>query len=1240
MLKRISPRLVIKRFTSQSQRIVNRLDQNTLDGLKEDRIAQVQRKLSLIEACLRTNQMERAQILFNAVIQQNKNAIQEGLVNTSLLNLFIRTSSAGLVSDASRNASLAADGMKQSLLWYQRLKSLQLQPNVTTYALLLKAAINFRNCSTQNGSKSTDFVKIILSDFRKNMMSQRDNVGDGDNDLTSLFKHYEFTESEVKILNEYLFQKSQQQQADSGVTYVQNESNLPQISAVNTPNMAFVQQNLKALDANFENLVDLQIHVEQESFRISQEQLMLSDQKVKDVTGIGRVSPELKKLSMIWLKRLTTRISGEIQHYKENGAAMNEGQLGEYLPFLMLFEKEPEKVALATISQFIKAFSNGRDSIKAANLVLDIGQSAEQEHRMMLLSDKKLRQKMVNDYVTVQKLVQSNQLFQRQYRKAAAQLGKEEMDVLTHWSRPVNANVGSLLCSMMLDSAQIALRDGEIAFDRLQVTPERALSFDVELVDAFSHGLVFENGKQHGIVRVHEAVLNILGSAEQASNLPKDAIKSSSHTFIPKLLPMLVPPKPWTDHESGGYLTIRTAAVRGITRELEAYLKHANLTGSMDRVFGGLDALGRTKWRVNEDLLKHIIYAWNNGEKVSKLPVEQLQRPAPIPKPDDFESNAASRAQWHRAVEEQTQSYYDAKSIKISENYKIEIARSLAGRTLYFPHNMDFRGRAYPIAQLFNHMGNDLSRSLLIFDDPKPLGSTGLRWLKIHLANCYGFDKATFDEREQFADSVLNKIHAAAENPFAKDDGNARFWINADKPWLTLSTAMEISNAIKSGKPEEYLSRLPVHQDGSCNGLQHYAALGGDYEGACQVNLASGFDRPQDVYSAVASKVRKMVQEDMESIQSSSEQLDFSKPIKQIDFIKPGVQKILAELIGPERIDRKVVKQTVMTSVYGVTAIGARDQIANRLKEKYYPHTFSEEQIFQLSRYVAPKVFSALDDTFKEARKIQNWLAQSAKILSKSLPPEQIERSLRLLDQLKSQRKLQQLDQSSKDSIRKQVKSLQSSSSVVVWTTPLGMVVAQPYKDIKHVTISTAMQSFTLKDHRKKSSVDVSKQVQGFPPNFIHSLDATHMLMTALECYSQGMTFASVHDSYWTHACDVDRLRIILKEQFVKMHSQPIMENLQEELMLRYGHRKIRSNEKIEPVDDVVASIDSTSGNDQLPNSSTSGEEVSSPQASENTSEGVKKRRGYFYKNIELPPLPPKGDFDINQVLNSEYFFN
>ena len=35
------------------------------------------------------------------------------------------------------------------------------------------------------------------------------------------------------------------------------------------------------------------------------------------------------------------------------------------------------------------------------------------------------------------------------------------------------------------------------------------------------------------------------------------------------------------------------------------------------------------------------------------------------------------------------------------------------------------------------------------------------------------------------------------------------------------------------------------------------------------------------------------------------------------------------------KIDRKIVKQTVMTTVYGVTLIGAKDQIQNRLHETY-----------------------------------------------------------------------------------------------------------------------------------------------------------------------------------------------------------------------------------------------------------------------------------------------------------------
>lgn len=35
-----------------------------------------------------------------------------------------------------------------------------------------------------------------------------------------------------------------------------------------------------------------------------------------------------------------------------------------------------------------------------------------------------------------------------------------------------------------------------------------------------------------------------------------------------------------------------------------------------------------------------------------------------------------------------------------------------------------------------------------------------------------------------------------------------------------------------------------------------------------------------------------------------------------------------------------------------------------------------------------------------------------------------------------------------------------------------------------------------------------------------------------------------VHDSYWTHACDVDNMNRILREKFVELYETPILENV------------------------------------------------------------------------------------------------
>ncbi len=87
-------------------------------------------------------------------------------------------------------------------------------------------------------------------------------------------------------------------------------------------------------------------------------------------------------------------------------------------------------------------------------------------------------------------------------------------------------------------------------------------------------------------------------------------------------------------------------------------------------------------------------------------------------------------------------------SLKCDFTLKLEVAKSFSKVSrIYFPHNVDFRGRLYPIPPHLNHMGADIARGLLEFAEGRPLGKSGLKWLKIHLSNKMGKDKLSFPER-------------------------------------------------------------------------------------------------------------------------------------------------------------------------------------------------------------------------------------------------------------------------------------------------------------------------------------------------------------------------------------------------------------------------------------------------------------------------------------------------------------
>ena len=109
-----------------------------------------------------------------------------------------------------------------------------------------------------------------------------------------------------------------------------------------------------------------------------------------------------------------------------------------------------------------------------------------------------------------------------------------------------------------------------------------------------------------------------------------------------------------------------------------------------------------------------------------------------------------------------------------------------------------------------NHLGSDLCRGMLEFAEGRPLGLTGLRWLKIQLANLFGgsISKLSFDARVAHIDNCMDQVFESAERPL---DGS-RWWIKAEDPFQFLAACMEVRNAIKSGSPETYISFLPVHQ--------------------------------------------------------------------------------------------------------------------------------------------------------------------------------------------------------------------------------------------------------------------------------------------------------------------------------------------------------------------------------------------------------------------------------------------
>ena len=665
------------------------------------------------------------------------------------------------------------------------------------------------------------------------------------------------------------------------------------------------------------------------------------------------------------------------------------------------------------------------------------------------------------------------------------------------WPQQVKIQIGAWLLAKLIDVAKI------------QVEPQAGAT-ETTMEPAFRHSQVTRKGKTIGVAIPHVALLTKLRREPAAS-------------AIAAKLPMLVPPIPWTGVKEGGYLQQITPVVRIAHDTTQAaYTKAAAEKGDLDQIFAGLDVLGRTGWSINRDVLKVMLDAWNSGEVIAAIPPEDPELSYP-PEPDSSADKVEKR-RWHMERERIDNEKAGYHSQRCFYNLQLELARAFANEVFYFPHSIDFRGRAYAVPPYLSHMCADNARGLLTFAQGKELGEEGLKWLKVQLANVFGYDKASLKDREQFAVDSLDEIRDSATKPLE----GRRWWLKAEDPWQCLAACFELNAAFDLPDPTTFVSRLAVHQDGTCNGLQHYAALGGDTFGASQVNLEPG-DRPADIYTGVAELVKASINKDVET----------GNPMAKV-------------LQG--KITRKVVKQTVMTNVYGVTFIGARAQVQRQLDDIMRNMSECDIDNFHLSSYIAKKIFEALATMFEGAQGIQKWLGECANRISTTITPEQVAKFHEAAEMERDPKYQPEMIKKILDNVKLQAKHKPAPDfrSAVIWTTPLKLPVVQPYRGRKYKDIRTALQIISIANPDGSVAVAKRKQLQAFPPNFIHSLDATHMLLSALKCDEAGLDFAAVHDSFWTHASDVPAMNSILRDAFIRMHSEDIIGRLAAEFNARY----------------------------------------------------------------------------------------
>ena len=378
--------------------------------------------------------------------------------------------------------------------------------------------------------------------------------------------------------------------------------------------------------------------------------------------------------------------------------------------------------------------------------------------------------------------------------------------------------------------------------------------------------------------------------------------------LLPNRLPMVCRPVNHLPNETGGLMDWSMRRLRKTTQikatpdddmfENDREVDPSCMSSMTRKVINTLQC---TEWAINTQVLDVMNNLWKAGRETGAVPPYDQSQVLDMPK---FPENGTKTEQ-HEWMDDRSRRWAKwarNEASRLQMILRMKEAYKLKAFTIYHAYFCDFRGRYYSDSYLLHPQGGDLDKALLMAAEPVEVSPRDLYWIKVNLANLMGVDKVSFDERVKYVDVHMEDWRAVVADP----EGTTDIWED-DAPkknasFQRLAAIFDLISAIDTGK-----SGVPVQIDGSCNGIQHWAAMTRDEVIGPEVNLTPS-DKPADVYQLVADGCTEMC----------------------VDEPSDWRSHFLEHYEGC--IPRKVVKRSVMCDPYGISDYSVRQYV---MQEKH-----------------------------------------------------------------------------------------------------------------------------------------------------------------------------------------------------------------------------------------------------------------------------------------------------------------